>query len=130
MRLCTIVGALAVAIAAQLAATGANATGLFATHTCYYNRPARPVLETATRLVIMAPGYWENALLPSAYARTEDSDRLYHRRGGRGGRHARPLADRLQPIWHEPIYAPITEQIVVDPGRELLARAQGCRSHW
>ena len=121
MRLSLMVGVLVLALAPN-----ANATNLFATHTCYYNRPAHPLLETETKLVILEPGYWEFVLVPSAYERTEDSSQLLRRKG----RANRPHADRMKRVWHEPIYAKVTEQVVVDPGHETLLRAKGCRSHW
>ena len=123
MRVWTVCRLAAVVMAVPL---GASATELFATHSCDFNRPARPMLETSTKLVIMEPGYWEYALVAAAYEPTEDSNQLYRRRG----RHNRPHADRLQRVWHEPVYAKVAGQVVVDPGHEILLRSKGCRSHW
>jgi len=92
------------------AAQASEAGDALGFHRCYHQIPARPVLRNETRLVMVAPGYWEDRLRPSSGWVTPKG----------------PRAVRTTRMWHEPVFMKITEQAVIDPGRATLLRSDNC----
>ena len=123
MRLSAVLAALAVGL---LPAT-AHADPLrefLGFHHCYYEIPARPMLRNETRLVMVEPGYWEHSLRPSAYVELPGSETFYHHRSATAP--TAPRAERTAALWHEPVYMPVREPAVIDPGHATLLRADNC----
>jgi len=115
------------ALALSLTPTAGRADELrafFGFHRCYFEIPARPVLRTQTRLVVVEPGYWEHPLMAGAYAPIAGSGTFYHNRAATTQR--QPRAERTTAVWHEPVYMKVREPVVIDPGHTILLHAENC----
>ena len=119
---------LALAIAASALPSTASAHSVKAVanwlgfHRCYYEKAAEPKLRAEARLVLVSPGYWEHALRPGAYEPMPGSSGFYMRDAASNG----PRPERTVTIWHAPIYMPVREETVIDPGQTTYQRADYC----